>query len=151
MPVNITNFKKAFKLIYKGKAEILLELNDNEFSIKYKFKNPSIIRLTKQVHVPYRKVVLSKENIFKRDNHTCAYCGRFRDLTIDHIIPKSKGGKDSWDNLISSCFGCNSRKGDRTPEQAGMELLFKPYKPNPIRFLCESNKIKEGWDVYLVF
>ena len=148
MPINITNFKKAYKLVYKGKAEIILEDIKNNIST---FKKPSIIRLTHHVVIPYRKVILSKENIHKRDNYQCAYCGKYRDLTIDHIKPKSKGGKDTWENLISACFKCNSRKGDRTPEQSGMELLFKPYKPNPISFLCENNRMREGWNTYLLF
>lgn len=151
LPINITNFKKAFKLVFKGKAEVILESDEVISTMKIKFKKPSIIRLTYNVNVPYRKVILSKENIFKRDNYTCAYCGKYRDLTIDHIHPKSKGGKDSWDNLISACFKCNSRKGDRTPEQAGMELRFKPFKPSPLHFMCESNKFREGWGEYLVF
>jgi len=151
LPINITSFKKAFKLVYKGKAEVVLEGEDTYLisSIKTKFKKPSIIRLIYNVNVPYRKVILSKENIFKRDNFTCAYCGRFRDLTVDHIFPKSKGGKDSWDNLISACQKCNSKKGDRTLEQAGMKLLFKPYKPSPLHFMCEANRFREGWGDYL--
>lgn len=151
LPINITNLQKAFKLIYKGKAEIVLEGEDFIKTMKHDFKRPSVIRMSYHVNIPFRKVILSKENIFKRDNHTCAYCGRFRDLTVDHIQPKSKGGKDTWDNLISACLKCNYKKGDRTPEQAGMELLFKPYKPNPLHFMCESNKFRDGWDAYLVF
>lgn len=151
LPINVTNFKKAYKLVYKGKAEVILEGDETISTMKLSFKRPSIIRMVYQVNVPFKKVILTKENIFKRDNFTCAYCGRFRDLTVDHILPKSKGGKDTWDNLISACLKCNYKKGDRTPEQAGMELLFKPYKPNPLRFLCDNNKMREGWDAYLVF
>lgn len=151
LPINITNFKKAFKLVFKGKAEVILEGDEVISTMKIKFRKPSIIRLTYNVNVPFRKVVLSKENIFKRDNYTCAYCGKYRDLTVDHIHPKSKGGKDTWENLISACFKCNSRKGDQTIEQAGMELLFKPFKPSPLHFMCESNRYRKGWEDYLIF
>lgn len=151
LPINITSFKKAFKLVFKGKAEIVKEGDEIISTMKIKFKKPSIIRLTYNVNVPYRKVILSKDNIFKRDNYTCAYCGRYRDLTVDHIHPKSKGGKDNWENLISACMKCNSRKGDRTPEQANMKLQFQPFKPSPLHFMCESNKFREGWGEYLVF
>ena len=149
LPINITSFKKAFKLVFKGKAEVILEGDEEVSTMKIKFMKPSIIRLTYNVNVPYKKVILSKENIHKRDNFTCAYCGKYRDLTVDHIFPKSKGGKDHWDNLISACKKCNSRKGDRTLEQAGMSLLFKPYKPSPLHFMCEANRFREGWGDYL--
>lgn len=151
LPINITNFRKAFKLVFKGKAEVVLEGDETIQTMSIKFKKPSIIRLTYNVNVPYRKVILSKENIFRRDNYTCGYCGRFRDLTVDHIQPKSKGGKDNWENLITACFKCNSVKGDRTPEQAGMKLISKPFKPSPLTFMCESHKFRKGWETYLVF
>ncbi len=151
LPINITNSKKAFKLVYKGKAEVILDGEGVLRTMSTTYRKPSIIRLIYNVNVPFRKIILSKDNIFKRDNYTCAYCGRFRDLTVDHIHPKSKGGKDSWENLISACKKCNSSKGDRTPEQAEMTLLFKPFKPSPLTFMCESNKFREGWGTYLAF
>jgi 5-methylcytosine-specific restriction endonuclease McrA len=151
LPINITDFRKAFNLVYKGKAEVIVDVEEIVNTMDKRFKKPSVIRLTYHVNVPFRKVTLSKENIFRRDKHKCAYCDSKHQLTIDHIFPKSKGGKDSWDNLISACWRCNSRKGDRTPEEAGMKLLFTPYKPSPLHFMCESNKFREGWKTYLGF
>ncbi len=151
LPINITDFRKAFNLVYKGKAEVIVDVEDIINTMDKQFKKPSVIRLTYHVNVPYRKVVLSKENIFKRDGHKCVYCESKYQLTIDHVYPKSRGGKDTWDNLISSCFRCNSRKGDRTPEEAGMKLFYQPYKPSPLHFMCESNKFREGWETYLTF
>jgi len=87
----------------------------------------------------------------KRDGHKCAYCGR-GDLpfTIDHVIPKSKGGEDTWENLVTACLPCNNRKGNRTPEEASMKLRIKPYKPNHILFLLNSvNHIDSSWKPYL--
>lgn len=144
LPINVTTFKKAFKLVYKGKAEVL---NENKITSS----KSSIIRLIKYVNIPYRKVVLSRENIFKRDEHACAYCSGNINLTVDHIVPKSKGGTNTWENLITCCFDCNSKKGDRTLDQSGMRLLFKPFKPNPLYFMYKSNKTEEIWKPYLMF
>ncbi len=96
-------------------------------------------------------MILSHRNIFRRDNHQCAYCGKKGgNLTIDHVIPKSKGGNDSWENLITACVKCNNHKGNLTPEEAEMELLFVPYKPNRIIFLANTvNKMEEVWKPYL--
>jgi len=149
LPVNVTTFKKAYKLVYKGKAEIVEQ--DNLYKVNDKFTKPSVIRLIKYVNIPYRKVVLSRENIFKRDEHKCAYCPSVKNLTVDHIIPKSKGGLNTWENLITCCFSCNAKKGDRTPEQAGMKLSFKPSKPHPIYFIYKIHKDVEKWQPYLMF
>lgn len=151
LPINITDFRKAFNLVYKGKAEVIVDVEDIINTMDKQFKKPSVIRLTYHVSVPYRKVVLSKENIFRRDGNKCAYCESKYNLTIDHIHPKSKGGKDTWENLISACFRCNARKGDLSLEEARMELKFQPYKPSPLHFMCESNKFREGWETYLTF
>lgn len=152
LPVNVTTFKKAYKLVYKGKAQIIEEMDDKTIiTDKNKFQSPSIIRLIKYVNIPYRKVILSRENIFKRDNHTCAYCGSNKNLTVDHIYPKSKGGKNEWENLITCCFKCNSDKGDRTLEQSGFKLLYTPTKPHPISFMYHSHKNVEKWQPYLMF
>ena len=150
LPINVTTFKKAFKLVYKGKAEIVEE-NGNVNVGNKRLNRPSVIRLVKYVNIPYRKVVMSRENIFKRDGHTCTYCGSHKNLTIDHIYPKSKGGANNWDNLITSCFPCNAKKGDRTPEQAGMKLGFSPFRPNPLYFICRSHKNEDKWQPYLIF
>jgi len=146
LPINITTFRKGFKLVYKGKATVI-----DQDGYDMKSTKPLIIRLVKYATIPYRKVVLSRENIFKRDEFICAYCASKHDLTIDHIFPKSKGGKNNWENLITCCFTCNSKKGDRTLEQSGMELLYKPFRPNPLYFMYKSNKHEEKWQPYLMF
>ncbi|MFA4923665.1 MAG: HNH endonuclease, partial [Ignavibacteriaceae bacterium] len=89
--------------------------------------------------MPYKKVVLTRKNILRRDEFKCAYCGRSDiPLTIDHIVPKAKGGVDSWENLIAACTICNNKKGNRSPHEARMKLLIKPFTPNHILFIKNS-------------
>ena len=148
LPINVTSFKKAFKLVYKGKAEVL-ESDGEVHTYREVFDKPSVIRLTTYVPVPHRKVPMSRDNVFKRDDYTCAYCGSHRNLTVDHVMPKSRGGGNSWENLITSCFNCNSKKGDRTPSEAGMKLHFNPSKPNAFYFLHRIHKKNEKWQQYI--
>lgn len=120
-------------------------------SISKTFPWPSVIRLKRYISVPYQNIILTRRNILKRDGHKCAYCGR-GDLpfTIDHVIPKSKGGEDTWENLVTACLPCNNRKGNRTPDEAFMKLRIKPYKPNHILFLLNSvNHVDSSWKPYL--
>lgn len=116
-----------------------------------KFPWPSVIRLNRYIQVPYKKVILTRKNILKRDNFKCGYCGRSDlPLTVDHIIPRARGGEDVWDNLITACVSCNNRKGDRTPDEANLVLRHKPFKPHYILFISSSvNKIDENWKPYL--
>jgi 5-methylcytosine-specific restriction endonuclease McrA len=101
--------------------------------------------------VPYKKVVLTRKNILRRDSYKCAYCGRSDlPLTIDHVIPKSRGGNDSWENLVCACTTCNNKKGDRTLEEANMILHSRPFKPSHIMFIKHVvGKLDENWKPYL--
>lgn len=149
-PVNITNINRAIKLIIKEKAEIVKEGKKILRSEKIHFKTPIIIRLLNYVKIKFFKVVLTKRNILIRDGFKCVYCGNHKDLTLDHLIPKSKGGKNDWYNLVTCCDTCNKKKGDKTPDEAGMTLLRKPTKPNYYTFL--RNYLNLGvteWDPYL--
>ncbi len=112
---------------------------------------PSVIRLNSYVRVPYRKILLTRKNILKRDGHKCAYCGRGDvTLTIDHIIPKSRGGEDTWENLAAACTKCNNLKGDRSINEANMQLRIKPYTPNHILFIKNAvNRLDNNWKPYL--
>jgi 5-methylcytosine-specific restriction endonuclease McrA len=139
-------------LMYLGKAELVLD--DKRKMLRTVNKNfpwPSIIRLSFFVSVPYKRVVLTRKNILRRDNYKCAYCGRSDlPLTIDHILPKAKGGSDSWENLICACTLCNNKKGDRTPVEARMELLYRPFRPSHIMFIKNVvRKLDENWKPYL--
>lgn len=144
--------RKAIILIYLGKAESVV--NDERKSlhtISTTYPWPSIIRISKFVRVPYKKVVLTRKNILRRDGFKCAYCGRSDiPLTIDHIIPKARGGDDTWDNLVSACTICNNKKGDRTPDEAKMRLIFQPFKPSHIVFIKNVvGRLDERWKPYL--
>lgn len=138
--------------MYLGKAELVLDNKRKKLrSINQAFPWPSIIRLSRFVRVPYKRVVLTRKNILRRDSYKCAYCGRSDlPLTIDHIVPRAKGGSDSWENLICACTICNNRKGDRTPIEASMELLYRPFKPSHIMFIKNVvGKLDENWKPYL--
>ncbi len=130
-PLNITSFQKGFKLVYKGKAEIVVSDKENELKlIAETMAKPKVIRLLKFIYLPYRRLNLNKQNIFKRDGHRCVYCGKDNDLTLDHVLPKSRGGENSWENLVTCCSKCNGKKDNRTPDEAGMKMRVKPAVPS---------------------
>lgn len=120
-------------------------------SISNHYPWPSIIRLNHFINVPYKRVVLTRKNILRRDSYKCAYCGRSDlPLTIDHVVPKSRGGNDSWENLVCACTICNNKKGDRTLEEADMVLHYRPFKPSHIMFIKHVvGKLDENWKPYL--
>jgi hypothetical protein len=130
-PINMTSFKKGYKLIYKKKAEVIIsDESDKLFDLTREVFRPKVIRLLNYIYLPYRRLNLSKHNILKRDDHKCVYCGSKNELTLDHVFPKSRGGKNTWENLVACCTKCNSKKNDRTPEEAGMTMLSKPFAPS---------------------
>jgi 5-methylcytosine-specific restriction endonuclease McrA len=120
-------------------------------SVRRAYPLPSVIRLSSYIRVPFKKIELSRKNILRRDEFRCQYCGaKGPDLTIDHIIPKARGGTDTWDNLVSACKKCNNKKGNRTPEEAGMTLHTKVNKPHHIFFIRQfMGKMDEKWKPFL--
>ncbi len=149
-PINITSLKNGFRLVFKGKAEIV-SYDKNSFIITTyeRYLKPTVIRLLKYVVVPYRKIQLNRQNIFKRDGNKCVYCRSNKDLTIDHVIPKSKGGKNTWENLVTCCQTCNIRKGDHSLNTIDMKLSHKPFKPTFLYFVEKIHKINEDWKVFV--
>ena len=126
-PLNICSWRRAIVLLLKGKAE---QIEHNGKIIYTNQPLPTVIRLRSYVKIPYKEISLSRRNVLHRDNYTCQYCAiKKHDLTIDHIIPRSRGGTDSWDNVIAACLKCNVKKGNRTPREAGMPLLSSPRRP----------------------
>jgi 5-methylcytosine-specific restriction endonuclease McrA len=150
-PLNVVNVRKSLLLLFLGKAEILHDYPERKIkTVDQEFEYPSVIRLKRYARSPLRFIVLSRKNILKRDGMKCQYCGSTRDLTIDHIVPKSRGGADSWENLVTACNSCNNKKGSKTPDEARMSLLRKPYRPNHIVFLREYlGTIEDSWKPYL--
>jgi len=135
-PIAICNAKKAVILVYLGKAEIVEHLDTEICSVSFSMPFPCVVRLQVYIYKPFMPVILSRKNILRRDRQTCQYCGKqTTPLTVDHIIPKQFGGRQTWDNLVCACQRCNNRKGNRTPDQAGMKLLKKPQKPSKLFFL----------------
>jgi 5-methylcytosine-specific restriction endonuclease McrA len=127
-PLNITSWRRAMVMLLKGKAEGLE--HDPARVIRDDLLLPTVIRLRQFVRVPYKPLPLTRRNLFQRDAHRCQYCGYGGDrLSIDHILPRSRGGTDSWENVTTACLPCNVRKGNRTPREAGMALARRPHRP----------------------
>ena len=135
-PINITSLKKGYKLVYKKKAEILVSY-DGEFIAIHtrKMGRPKIIRLYNKVNLPYRKLSPTRDNIFKRDEFQCVYCPSKDNLTIDHVIPSSRGGGNTWDNMVTCCAKCNNKKDNMTPQEAGMKMRIKPFRPSLVNLI----------------
>ncbi len=150
--LSLCSAERAFVLVYLRKAELVHASSKQALhSVKQSFLLPTIIRLFNYVRVPYKKVGLSRVNIFRRDEGSCQYCGSKQNLTLDHVIPRSRGGKESWENLTTACQACNTRKGDMTPEEAGMPLKRKPFRPSYIMYLRDfSGKVEEEWRPFLL-
>jgi 5-methylcytosine-specific restriction endonuclease McrA len=130
-PLNVCTTKRAVGLMMTGKAELLLNGRGVIRTASSSFPRPSIVRLSYMVHRPRPKVKLTKREIFRRDNYTCQYCGKkTTKLTIDHVMPRHRGGEHSWSNLVAACPACNRRKGGRTPQEANMVLRTPPIEPN---------------------
>jgi 5-methylcytosine-specific restriction endonuclease McrA len=137
-PMAVVSAQKALVLMFLNKV-VCLEFYPNFFvrTISRQYPYPAVIRLNEYRNVPFRNVLLNRQNIFKRDKGECQYCGSKKNLTIDHVVPKSKGGKTNWTNLITACHRCNVIKGDKSPEQAGLFLKTYPFKPSLAYFLID--------------
>jgi 5-methylcytosine-specific restriction endonuclease McrA len=143
--------QRALILVLGQKAEMIAEVAGRKFrSVRQEFDFPSVIRLFTYVQFPYRRVAMTRENIFRRDRYQCVYCGSTRNLTLDHVVPRSKGGGHRWDNLVTACRKCNAQKGDLSPAEAGLSLACQPYRPSFIMYLgCFAGLVQEDWKPYL--
>ena len=149
-PLSITSMRKAFLLVYMEKAEVIDFSGSTIRSASSEYELPSIIRLKiRPKYNFYNKVELNRKNIFKRDNNQCQYCGSKDNLTVDHVIPKSKGGVSSWDNLVTACSKCNNKKDNKFLTEVGMNLSSQPKRPSYVHFLIRKKNIKESWKPYL--
>jgi 5-methylcytosine-specific restriction endonuclease McrA len=151
-PLTVCTIKRATMLVFSRKAELVSRDERRAIrTVSGDYPWPSVIRLARYVKAPYRNVSLTRKNILRRDRFRCVYCGRGDvPLTIDHVVPKSRGGRDSWKNLAAACHICNNRKGDRLLSETNMTLRVKPYKPTHILFIRNSvNLLDERWKPYL--
>jgi len=144
-PLNITSIRRGFVLVDKGKAEIV-KSDDNPIITGYNtYIRPVIIRLLRYIKHHAKNIRASRLRVYKRDGYECVYCGSKKELTVDHVIPKSKGGGNEWTNLVTSCFKCNLKKGDKTPEEAKLTMKHKPFAP-PL--LNETDVLQKIWNEY---
>lgn len=153
-PINITGARRALVLVIKG-AAVIEEARD--FRAHRDFPMPSVVRLRDYRRVPKRIQVLSRKNIYIRDGYRCQYCGMefpARELTLDHVVPSSRGGPSRWENLVACCKSCNHRKGNRTPDEAGMKVLRIP-RPLTIHtsrgMLRLAGHTEAAWRKYLYY
>ena len=129
-PINVCNIRRAVGLVMKEKATLVINGRGEIRTVRDTFPCPSIIRLARMIKRPRPIVKLNKQEIYRRDNYSCQYCGKSKGhLTLDHVIPRRLGGGHSWQNLVAACASCNHRKGGRTVEQAHMKLRSVPIPP----------------------
>jgi 5-methylcytosine-specific restriction endonuclease McrA len=156
-PINITPVRRAVVLLIKGVATAEEENGAFVHSARATFRVPSVIRLREFRRIPYQTRALSRKNILLRDRHTCQFCGRVLpafELTLDHVIPRSRGGHTDWDNLVACCHPCNNRKGDRLPEEAGLKLLRPPHPftlHTSRQLMRMMGRSDERWRKYLFY
>lgn len=155
MPLALVDWMRAICLIFQDKAEVVAEGSRTVSSPSKEMKVPAIIRLKSAVYPTKRRVRLSRKNVLLRDGHTCQYCRQTfskHQMNLDHVQPRSRGGQTRWTNIVASCIPCNTKKGDRTPAEAGMQLLKEPVPPNwtlAQEIAHSIQDIPEAWEPYL--
>jgi len=160
-PLSIISVPRAINLLLAEKAVVVEESGQYLRTVRDKFSVPSVIALRRYINVPRRKAHWSRKGVLVRDNFTCIYCGvkpgmihkgkqlSRSDFTIDHIIPRSKGGKDTWSNTACACAACNHRKGDRLAHQAGMKLRWEPKIPRTSYLVIALGTGPDAWKRYI--
>jgi 5-methylcytosine-specific restriction endonuclease McrA len=156
-PINICAARRALVLVLKGVASAEEESSQFVHSARSALRLPSVIRLLEYRRIPHQTRALSRKNILMRDRYTCQYCHRTlpsAELTLDHVVPRSRSGETAWENLVACCHPCNNRKGSRTPEEAGMRLVRppRPFSLHTSRHLMRLlGKSDEQWRKYLFY
>ena len=154
-PLRVITWQKAITLLTLGKVEVIEEYDREVHSVSFAIKLPAVVRLLRWVKWREKPVKFSRRNIYVRDHGKCQYCGKalsHQEITYDHVIPKSQGGKTSWENVVTCCLKCNGKKGGRTPQQAGMALLNVPKRPKwnmTVRLTIGIKQTPESWRDYL--
>lgn len=159
-PLTTVSTRRAVALMLRGRVEAVTEQTYKMQGVVESLHIPTIIRLRQYINVPRRGVGWSRRGVLGRDEYRCIYCGirpgevgkgrlmRKHDFTIDHLVPRSRGGKNTWGNTACACFACNQRKGGRTPHEAGMPLRWEPKIPRA-NYIVASGKVPTEWKVYL--
>jgi 5-methylcytosine-specific restriction endonuclease McrA len=161
-PLAVITRRRAVSLIVKGRVEAICAEVAEVRSISSILHIPAVIRLRRFINVPRRRARWSRRGVLRRDRYTCAYCGiqpgeiqggrrlARRDFTLDHVLPVSRGGRNTWGNTICACRACNQRKANRTPHEAAMTLAWEPKTPR-VSYLVISGEIPAAWKFYLEF
>lgn len=149
-PLSIVSMRRAACLILADKADLVEDDGTHMRAEKFALPAPLVIRLRYVVRVPYhRRTALSRRAVMARDGHRCQYCGATAD-SIDHVVPRSRGGTHEWENVTAACRPCNLRKRDRTPEEAGMPLARRPHVPRESAWIALAvNRVPDEWKPYL--
>ncbi|HUO28226.1 MAG TPA: HNH endonuclease [Bryobacteraceae bacterium] len=156
-PINVCAARRALVLVLKGVASAEEESTQHIHSARAAVRLPSVIRLLEYRRIPHQTRALSRKNILMRDRYTCQYCHRTlpsSELTLDHVVPRSRAGESNWENLVACCNPCNNKKGSRTPEEAGMKLARqpRPFSLHTSRHLMRLlGKSDEQWRKYLFY
>lgn len=154
-PIKVISWRRAFTLLTLGKVEVVGEYADNIRTVSLVLKTPAVVRLLRTFKRHKRPVKFSRVNIYARDGYRCQYCGTkapLADLTYDHVMPRSQGGKTTWQNIVTCCYACNRHKANRTPEQAGMKLLSHPVQPSwipAVLIRISTSSVPDAWRDYL--
>ena len=154
-PLNVCDLRRAFRLLFVAKAEVIVYDHTEVRTPTEILRAPSVIKLQYRIKRPRPRIRLSRREVFVRDGHSCQYCGEHtKQLTLDHVVPRHRGGGHSWDNLVAACGACNHRKGGRLPEEAGMRLRKRPYEPRCDVYAMYSSYLadprNEAWRDYLI-
>ena len=156
-PINICGARRALVLVLKGVASAEEVTSSDVHSSRHRMRIPSVIRLLEYRRIPHQTRALSRKNILMRDRYTCQYCQRTfssAELTLDHVVPRSRSGGTTWENLVACCHPCNNKKGSRTPEEAGMRLarIPRPFSLHTSRHLMRLlGKSDDQWRKYLFY
>ena len=155
-PIGRCSWRRAITLWYLGKVAVESEYDEEVCSVSFSMKTPAVVRYFRGPGHRRRRIRISRENIYLRDQGRCGYCGRHMSrasATYDHVIPRAQGGQSSWGNLVLACVFCNKSKAARTPEQAGMRLRETPAKPTIIpdvwTITVDADQVPEQWHEYL--
>lgn len=147
-PLSVLTLRRAAKLLLRERVEPVVAENIPLVGPERIMPIPTVLRLKLYVHAPrHTPPVWTRRRLLARDDYLCAYCGKLcalHETTVDHVIPVSRGGRSSWGNTVTACFGCNQRKANRTPDEAGMKLLIEP-KPPRMRYVGVRSEIPTEW------
>jgi 5-methylcytosine-specific restriction endonuclease McrA len=153
-PLSVISVQRAIVLLLKEKAELIEATEERLHAARASLPVPLVIRLVYYVRIPHQiHLSPTRQTVMLRDHHTCQYCGGSpgrSNLTLDHILPRSRGGQTAWDNVVTACRPCNMRKGDRTPDEAGMTLRKLPARPHYVAFLLLTGAgPRDVWNKYV--